>query len=152
MVCLYVQRDLVRKAGLAHAAGAGHGHDARTSERADNHLDVGLASDERGDRRREISRPRVERLEGRELVGKSGDPDLEDTLGTIEVAESVIAEVDEIDVGGEVVAHELFGCARHDDLATVRRAHQPSRAVERRPVVVAVAQLGFAGVHTHTNS
>ncbi len=39
----------------------------------------------------------------------------------------------------------------HHDLAAVRDRHDPRRPVHRRAVVVAVTQLGRAGVHTHAH-
>ena len=47
------------------------------------------------------------------------------------------------------VADQLLGGQRHHDLAAVRGRHQPRRPVHRRAVVVAVAQLGRAGVDAH---
>ena len=49
----------------------------------------------------------------------------------------------------ERVAGELFGRERDEDLTTVRRGHQPRGTVHRGAVVVAVAELGVAGVHAH---
>jgi hypothetical protein len=41
--------------------------------------------------------------------------------------------------------------ARYDDLPTVGDAHEPRRAIQLAAVVVTVAVLRLAGVHTHTH-
>ena len=53
-----------------------------------------------------------------------------------------------LEVVVEGVARELFGRERHEDLAAVRRVHQAGGAIDRRTVVVAVAELGVTGVDT----
>ena len=60
----------------------------------------------------------------------------------------MLAEVNQIHVD-QVVARDLLGCVRHHDLAPVRRGRHPGRPVHRGAVVVAVAQLGRAGVEAH---
>ena len=54
--------------------------------------------------------------------GEAGCDDLEDALGAGEVAEAVLAEVDQRRRRRQVVADELLGRVRHDDLAAVRAA------------------------------
>ncbi len=73
---------------------------------------------------------------------------LEDLLGLGQTTELVRAEIQEVDAGA---ADELAGDERHQDLAAVAHRHQPGRPVQRRTVVVAVAQLRSAGVHTHAH-
>ena len=89
---------------------------------------------------------RVERPEPGELPVEAVDRDLEHPLGPGEVAQVVLAEIDELDAGKELVAHELRGQSRADDLAAVRRRHQARGTVEGRAEVVAVADLGRPGV------
>ena len=84
---------------------------------------------------------------GNDVVGQPGPHELEDALGPSEVAQAVLAEIDEAQTVGERVARQLLGRERHHDLAAVRRRHQARGAVHRGAVVVAVAQLGLTGVH-----
>ena len=72
--------------------------------------------------------------------------DLEHTLGTGQVFQHMLAEVEQLD---PAVLDELLGRERHHDLTAVRGRHHPRRAVDRGAVVVAVAQLGRAGVDAH---
>ena len=73
-----------------------------------------------------------------ELARQVGMDHLEHALGAGEVAERVLAEVEQLDA---VLGHELLGGERHDDLSAMRRRHQSSRAVHRGAVVVALAEL-----------
>ena len=58
------------------------------------------------------------------------------------------AEINELDAGS---ADELARDQRHQDLAAVADRHQAGRPIQRRAVIVAVAQLGHPGVHGHAN-
>ena len=71
---------------------------------------------------------------------------LEHAFGASEVAQAVLTEIDELVA---VIADEFAGGERDHDLITVRDRHEPCRAIHRAAVVVAVAHLGDARVHTH---
>ena len=58
-------------------------------------------------------------------------------------------EVDQLDTGS-TGQHRRRHVGDHD-LAAARRSHESRRPVERRPEVVAVALLGFAGVQPHAH-
>ena len=94
--------------------------------------------------------PGTESSEARriEVVGQARAGQLEDPLGPGEVAEAMLAEIDEAQIVVERVARQLLGRERHEDLPALRRRHQARGAVDGRAVVVAVAELGVAGVHT----
>ena len=77
------------------------------------------------------------------------DPTFSFMLGACQVAQSMFAQIDELEAIHCRVAHEFLGRVRQDDLATVGDAHQPRRLVHRGAVVVAVAQIRRAGVRTH---
>ena len=85
----------------------------------------------------------------REAGGEVGGEDLVDVLGLHEVAQPVLAEVEERDVGGEVVGHQVRSGAAHHDLAAVGDVVEASRAVHGGPEPVAVALLGLAAVEPH---
>ena len=74
---------------------------------------------------------------------------LEHPLGPRQVAEAVVAEIDDHHAVGEVVASEVDRGLRHHDLTAVGSAHEPGRSVQRRAVVVALAQLRGARVDAH---
>ena len=143
-----VRGGLEREPGLAHASRAGDGHERCPTERIGGVGDGLVAPDERAHLRREIARNRIEGRERREVVRETGAGQLEDAFRPGEIAEAVLAEIDEAEVVVEHVARELFGRERHEDLAAVRRVHQAGGAIDRRAVVVAVAELGVARVDT----
>jgi len=60
------------------------------------------------------------------------------------------AEVDEVDADRRI--EQTRGERRHDDLATVGRAHQARGVVDRWAEVVAVALVDLAGVHAHAHA
>ena len=146
----HLARDLQRQAGLAHPAHPGEGHHPRspqcfgdprrarrsrpTNELACNGRFPGNASNVRN---------------GPNSRSRSGCDHLEQPLGSAQVTQPVLPEVDDPAVLGHRVVEELFGRERHDDLAAVRHRHQPRGAVHRGAVVVAVASLGLAGMDPH---
>ena len=89
---------------------------------------------------------------GGNSCGSAGCVHLEDVLGPCEVAQAVLAEVLQRDAGGQCVLEELRGGLRDEDLTAVGAGHEPRGAVHRWPVVVAVAQLGLAGVQAHAHA
>jgi hypothetical protein len=101
--------ELQREARLAHAADAGDGDDGRLIHRPRHSCQFGIASDERRRARRQIAGEGVEGPQAREVREEAGGMDLEDVLGTGEVSELVIAEIDERDVVRNRVADELLG-------------------------------------------
>ena len=119
-----------------------------SAERVGDVDDRLFAPDERAHLRWEIARDRIERRGRREVVRKTGAGQLEDAFRSGEIAEAVLAQIDEAEVVVEHVTRELFGRERHEDLPAVRRVHQAGGAIDRRAVVVAVAELGVAGVDT----
>src|SRR5262245_6805682 len=91
-----------------------------------------------------VARKGVKRLERRKRRG--GPPcQFVDVLGTLEAAESMLAEVLQRQSFGESIAHELRGDLRQDDLPAVRSRHEPTRTVQGEPEVVAVTLVGLAG-------
>ena len=74
--------------------------------------------------------------------------DLEDPLGSRQVAQRVLTQVDQVDLA---VLDQLLGRQGHHDLPTVRDRHQPRRSVHRSPVVVPVAHLGGTAVDAHSH-
>ena len=145
-----LRRDLHRETGLAHTTDARERDDARVLERLDD------------DRAMSSSRPTNDVIWSGRFVGNAssersggksrrerGMHDLEDPLGLPEVAQAVLAEIDELDARASRTSS--LGRERHHDLAAVRDRHQPRRAVQRGAVVVAVADLGRARMDAHAH-
>ena len=145
----HLGRDLEREAGLAHAAHPGEGHQPRGRKRGRDVGDLALATDETRALRRKVGGVRVQRPDRREVGGKAGVDHLEHPLGAVEVAQTVLPEVDQIDPGGEVVAHQLFGRVREEDLPTVAGRRDPRRFVHGRAVVVPRPYFRLARVQAH---
>ena len=145
-------RDLQREPGLADAAHARECDEPRRLERVGDCRELPLASDERRDLRQQVPWVAVERVQRRERRRQARCDDLEDALGSGEVTEGVLAEVEERGAAWEAVARQLLSGVREQDLSAVRGGHEASGAVHRRPVVVAISVLRRAGVHAHAHS
>ena len=145
----HLGRDLNGEAGLADTTDADDGDEPDVAERVGDRVDLLLAADERRDLRGQVAREGVERLQSRELASEAGRAELEHALGASEVTETVLTEVDELVAVGERFAEQLLSGVRHDDLATVRGAHETRGAIQCGAVVVAVAQLGRSRVQAH---
>ena len=73
--------------------------------------------------------------------------DLVDPLGIGQVAQPDRAQVPQRNIAGQAVAHEVRNGLRQHDLAAVRGAHDPRRAVDRAAEIVVVTTLDDACVH-----
>ncbi len=138
-------RDLDGEPGLAHSARADERHERGLVEQRLDAGDVVVTPDERGDLHRQVPAERVERRQPRELARELGVRDLEDPLGSRQVAQRVLPQVHELD---GAVREELLGRQREDDLTAVGDRHQSRRPVDRGAVVVAVAEIRGTGVDT----
>ena len=82
-------------------------------------------------------------------MAQPGGDDLEDALRAREIGQPVLAEVEERDLVGQGVAHDLLGGVRHHHLFAVGGGHDPGGPVGRGAVVVAVAGDRVTGVEAH---
>ena len=97
------------------------------------------------------------RLRGRESVERRGGnvdaspgaSDLEHVHRRLQVAQPVLAEVDELDADRQVSAHELGSRARDHELPTVRDRHEPCAPIQRVALVLVADDPSLAGVDTH---
>ena len=144
-----VERDLDRDAALAHAADAGDRHQPGGEQGVGDGLPLDLPPDERRQLPGEVAGHRVQRTERGELVAQPGGDDLEDALRAREIGQPVLAEVEERDLVGQGVAHDLLGGVRHHHLFAVGGGHDPGGPVGRGAVVVAVAGDRVTGVEAH---
>ena len=75
--------------------------------------------------------------------------ELVDALGRGEIAQAVLAEVAEMHAVGQHAAEQVGGRLGEERLAAVGDPAQASAAVYGRAAVVALAQVGLAGVQRH---
>ena len=87
-----------------------------------------------------------------EVGRQTGDDDLENLLGLLEVFEAVLAEIAECDVWGKLLTHESPCHVRQEDLPAMASREEPRNAVEGRAEVITVALLGGADVEGHANA
>ena len=125
---------------------------SRFVQRGSDRGDLLLATHERRGLHRKVAAEGVERLQRREVASKFRVHELEDADRRGEIAELVLAEIDELGLGVERVGNQFLGGEREHDLPTVRDRHQPCRPVERGAVVVAFALLRGAGVDAHAHA
>ena len=145
----HFRSDLEREARLAHTADPGQRHEPRLGECLRHPRDVVVAAHERRQLHRQVPRERVERPHTREVARQLRMHDLEHHLGATQVAQTLLAEIDQRAPLGQRVAREVRGRTRTQHLTAVTRAHDPRRPIQRRAVVVPVPLLALTGVHTH---
>ena len=97
-----------------------------------------VASDERTDLCRKVSRERVQSPQRREVPTIPVTDQLEDPGGTAKVAQPVLTEVDELHSVGQLVAQEHLGGARDDGLPAMGGGHQARAPVDRQVRVTGV--------------
>ena len=137
----HVRADLDREAGLADAADAGQRHQTMLTQQPPHLDDLAVATHERRQLQRQIRRCRRQRPQRRKLAAA----DLPHPLRPRQIAEAMLSQITKI----PAITHQRRGRLRGHDLPAVRDTHQPGATVQRRPEVVPVAQLGFAGVQPH---
>ena len=103
--------------------------------------ELALPPDEARERDRHIRPPRAQRAKRWERPRQVADDDLIDPLGTIDVAQTVRAEVDELDGRGQPLAGEDGGDCRAEDLAAVPDREDPCGAVQSGPEIVSIADF-----------
>ena len=119
------RRSLNRQPCLPHTTSASERHDPCLLQRAHNPIQVLFPAHERGDLDRQIPRQRVQRSQRRKLRRQSGRSNLKDALGTRQVTQPMLAQIDQIDILREAIAKQLFGRMGHHDLAAVRNIREP---------------------------
>ena len=94
----------------------------------------------------------VEGAQRWEAGRQTGAAQLEDMLGPAKVFEALLAQIGQGRAPGELVAHQLGGGGGEQDLPSGGDRHQAGGAVERRAKIVAIAQLGLAGMQPHAHA
>ena len=126
-----VGRELQTQSTLSDAAGPDHRQETHVG--LYEHLvrggdEVAATHKWRGLHRKVVGSG-IERAQRRKGCGQSGDHELEDALGALEVLEAVDAQIEDADAGGEAVAHEVAGRLRQHDLSAVSGGGDPRRAM-----------------------
>jgi hypothetical protein len=75
--------------------------------------------------------------------------DLEHPLGTGQVGQPMLAQVDETDLAREVTGDKVGGALTAEHLTARSYGHEPGGTVERRPEVVVRSVLRRARAHPH---
>ena len=117
----HLRRHLQRQPGLADPAHPGQGHGPHLTERGGHARHLALAADERAHRRRQVPHDRVQRPQRRELAHQIGLADLENRLGTTQVAQTVLTQVDQSDTLRQRVPHQRSRRGRAQDLSAMAR-------------------------------
>ena len=107
-----------------------------------------VAAQQSSRRRRQAARG-AEAAQRRELVDESVDVELEQVLGTVEVLESVLSEVAQLQPIRKRPVDERRGRRRQDDLAAMRHRRDPCRAMDVDPDIRAVVRDRRPGVQSH---
>lgn len=76
---------------------------------------------------------------------------LEYPLGPGEVGQAMVAQIQEVDAGREVVSGETGGGLRAEHLAAPAQGQEAGGSIEGRPEVIVSARLGGAGMDGHAN-
>jgi hypothetical protein len=140
---------LQRQAGLARAARPGEGQQARRREQALDFGHLALAAHKAGELDRQVVGIGCQGADGRKIEPQAGAVQLEDVLDAGNVAQPVLAQVDQLRFA---LPEQGSSGGRQEDLPAVGGGHQPRGAVDGRPVIIAVAQLGLAGMERHTGA
>ena len=139
-------RDLDRESGLPTPARAGQRDEPARVEQRAGPVDLVVSTHEAGPLRRQRALDIGERPNRRELACEAITGELKQMLGTIDVAQPVLTEIDE--PHARAVEHPRR-CAGHEDLRAVRRRHHPRAPIQRRTEVIAVPFDRFSCVDTH---
>ena len=141
-----LRRDVQRQARLADAADAGQGYQRRLPHQIGERADLGLAADERRDLTRQIAGQRIQRTQRRELRTQLRQIHLEHTHRRLQIAQPVLAQVDEVDTFGQLPKYQRRRGTRDHQLPAVRHRHQPRAPVQRVALVLITDDSALSGV------
>ncbi len=147
-----IGRGLQREARLAGAADPDEGDQATGVEQARDLGELPLASHEGGDLERQVRGGPGCRAERRERPPQARRGELVDVLGPLEIAQAMLALVEQLDARGQLVGDQDGGGARGEHLAAVPDGEQAGDPVEGGPEEVAVARLGGPRVDRHAHA
>src|SRR5262245_45876525 len=125
-------RGLQRETGLARAAGARQRDEPSRGQELDQLEQLSLAADERGGRRRQMSRAARRAGQGRERRRDAVGDSLMETYRPDDVAQSMRSQVEQRDVRCKL-RNEPNGRIRDDDLPSMRDGEHSRRLMESHP-------------------
>ena len=128
--------DLQGETRLAHPTNPGERDNAHVSEGVDRAAYFLLASDKGADLERQVAGKRLQRPQRWELTLQRGCVNLEDALGSAQVPQPVLSEIEEHHALCQHLTRQIRGGMRAHDLTAMRQIHQPRRPVHRRTEVV----------------
>ena len=138
---------------LADTTRSDQRHQPATTDRRHHRRRLGLATDQRGQARRQVVPERIKRTQRREVVLEIGVTQLPHPLGAAEILQAVGAEIAERGAGWHVISDDEARRIRHEHLAAVANRPQPSASADRRAELIElVTELGPAGVDGHANT
>ena len=139
-----------RQPGLAHAAGAGQGHQPVLGQQLPHLGQLGFAANEaRQLHRKMVGNNAFGNPQRWEVVDQVGVAQLHHSFGARQITQRMGAQIGQPGIGGKPVGHQILGGARQQGLAPMPQIAQPRGAVDGRAGIVAfIAQLDFTGVHT----
>ena len=147
-----VGRDLKAEACLAHAARPGEREQPCVPQQLLGLLDVALAPDEAGQLGRQIVGRRLERAQRREVVRRSVDHELEESLRTGQVLQAMHPEVADRKPRRKAALDQTPRRLREHDLAAVRRRGHPRRVMDVEADVFLADERGLARVHADAHA
>ena len=142
---------LEHQARLARAAHADERDQAMDAAQSVELRDLPFAAEEGGHLDRQGARDR-QGTQWWEVPCEPGRGELVDPLGPCDVAQDVVAAIDQLRLIVELIDEQRRRDARHEDLPTVPDRQQAGHSVEGRPEEIVVARLGRPGVDGHPDS
>src|SRR4029453_13592980 len=94
---------------------------------------------------------RVQRAQRRKRRGKSGYDELEDTVGAVEILESMVTQIADSGACGKAVSHEGARRLRQDDLSTMSRSGNPRCTMHIQTDVAGRPQPWLTRVQPHSH-
>jgi hypothetical protein len=129
------------QACLADPTDARQGDDPSLIHNSSDARRIRLAPQERRNLNRQIPGHATNRSQRRESRLQARRGHLEHTLREGEIPQPLLTEIHEHHTLGQHLTRQIGGCLRTHDLASMRDGLQPSRTVDRRTEVIAVAEL-----------
>ena len=143
--------QLQREPRLADARRAGQGQEAHGGLQLAELRELGMPANERCQLERQVGQFATQRADRRELPWIIQVNELEDVLHAGQVFEAVKPEVSDASPGRDLIDEQFLSGLGKQDLAAVPGGEQPGASVQGLPEVLALAQLGLAGMECHAD-
>lgn len=110
-----------------------------------------FATDEAGQKHREVMNLVIERSKRRKRRRKVGVSQLKDALGAREVAQTVYAQIDKVRVRRQDLRGKLLHGMRDQNLSAMSCRSDARAAIHRRAVIIALASVHLSGMDGDPN-